>query len=177
MIVPRLQHIRHSVFKFFQFVDLSLDLDYANLIHLLDDWDELYDLVDPSVHGQAEGALCGNTLVSVNHFLLHPDVPLVHLPDQIDIRLSYRAYVKLLQRLQKVFLLYLCFHFGPDFVQWWIVEPVHWSWHFGKAVLEDHDCENRLYDQMIWFDEVAQLWVLLEGLRWRPSRISDKFRQ
>ena len=92
---------------------------------------------------------------------------MVHLSDQGDVCPGHRSDVEPLQRLQEVFLLYLCFDFGPDFVQRRIVDPVHWPLDFRESVLEDHNCENWLNDQVIWLDQVAELGVFLEGLRTR----------
>ena len=92
---------------------------------------------------------------------------MVHLSDQGYICPGHRSNIEPLQRLQEVFLLYLCFDFGPDFVQRGIVSPVHWPLDFRETVLEDHNGENGLNDQVIRLDQVAELGVLLKGLRAR----------
>ena len=89
--------------------------------------------------------------------MLHPDVAMVHLSDLGDVCPRHRSDIEPLQRLQEVFLLNLCFDFGPDFVHRRIVVPVHRPLDFRESVFEDHNCENGLYDQVIRLDQVAEL--------------------
>lgn len=102
----------HEILKLF---NLRLDLNNANLVHLLHYNNELNNLVNPAVHCKGEGGLCGDTHVSCHHFLLHPLVTMIHLFDHVNVLLSDCSYVELLKTLQKVSFLYLGFDFLPHF--------------------------------------------------------------
>lgn len=100
--------------------------------------------------------------MTVNHLVLHPDVAFVHLPDTIDVFLANRANVKLLQALKEVLLLYLCLYLRPNLVQCRVVAPIGIRWLYRKRMLEHHNCENWLDDQVIGLNQVSELGILFE---------------
>ena len=103
--------------------------------------------------------------MAIDHFVLHPDIPFIHLPDQVNVLFSDCANIKLLQTLYEVSLLELVLNFGPDFVQRGIVMPVHTSWHWRHRVPQNHHGEDWLDNQVVRLYQVAQFSVFLEEVR------------
>ena len=77
-------------------VDLGLEFIDTDIVHLVHYTKELDDEFGPAVHGEGEGGLRGDALVSIDHLLRHPNVPMVHLLYKVDVLLAYLADIELL---------------------------------------------------------------------------------
>ena len=111
--------------------------------------------------------------------MLHPDVTFVHGLYQFYVLKSDRAYVEALHALEESRLLNLSLDLGPDLMQCRVVSPIDVFTSVDHVFLwecmpEDHDCEDRLNDQMVRLDKVAQLSVLLERRGGRLCRVLDE---